>query len=450
MIILVLGGVRSGKSEAAERLAGTGPVTYIATGAAVDAESNDRVARHRARRPSTWRTLEETDAVPDALRSTVGTVLLDALGSWLANDIEGADIDDLVAALQGRNGDTVVVSDEVGLGVHPLTALGRRFADRLGEANQQVAEVADRCLLAVAGRLVELPGSPGGQIQQIETGAPATSAVPLTGTTTHAAGRSRASGLGEAISFLTSVGRRAGAPPSAAAVAWFPAVGAGEGLALGGLWAIATRLLPPIPAGAVVTALDLALTGGLHLDGLADSADGLLPALSPQRRLAAMADPAIGAFGAAAVALVVTTRAVALGAFPRPRPLLLACLWSASRASMVLAMRHLPYARPGGIVSAFLDDRDAAPPWRDAATVLLPAAVAGTGRLAPLVGATCSAGAVHLLARRRIGGFTGDTLGAAGILAETVGLLAALAAARPRSSRPIPRRRPWPSRKTVR
>ncbi|MGH9022169.1 MAG: bifunctional adenosylcobinamide kinase/adenosylcobinamide-phosphate guanylyltransferase [Acidimicrobiia bacterium] len=441
MITLVLGGVRSGKSEAAERLAGTGPVTYIATGAAVDAESHDRIARHRARRPSTWSTLEETDAVPDALRSTVGTVLLDALGSWLAHDVEGADIDDLVAALKGRDGDTVVVSDEVGLGVHPLTALGRRFADRLGEANQRVAEVADRCLLAVAGRLVELPGPSGGRIED-----PAKPAVPLAVAASRTPGKSQG-GLREAISFLTAVGRRAGGPPSAAAVAWFPAVGAGAGLALGGLWAIVARLLPPIPAGAVVTAFDLALTGGLHLDGLADSADGLLPALSPERRLGAMADPAIGAFGAAAVALVVTTRAVALGSFPRPRPLLLATLWSASRASMVLAMRRLPYARPGGIVSAFLDHREVAPPWRDAALVLIPAALAGRSGLAPLVGATCSAGAVHLLARRRIGGFTGDTLGAAGILAETAGLLAALAATRPRASRPISRRQSLPAGK---
>lgn len=444
MIILVLGGVRSGKSEAAERLAGPGPVTYLATGVAVDAESSDRIARHRARRPPTWTTVEETRTVPDVLRSTGGTMVLDALGSWLANDVEGADVDDLVRALTSRRGDTVVVSDEVGLGVHPLTALGRRFADRLGEANQAVARASDRCLLAVAGRLVELPGSPGVQTRPADVeilpapGIPAAgvSERPVTATT----------GLAEAISFLTSVGRATGVPPSSAALSWFPAVGAGAGLALGCLWALAARLLPPIPAGAVITALDLALTGGLHLDGLADAADGLLPALSPERRLAAMSDPAVGAFGAAAVALVVTTRAVALGSFPRPRPFLLASLWSASRASMALAVRNLPYARPGGVASAFLDQRVGATNlWREAAMVLLPAAVGGTGRLAALVGAASAAGAVHLLARRRIGGFTGDTLGAAGILAETVGLLAALGAGRPGSRQ----RRP-PKARTVR
>ena len=161
MITLVLGGVRSGKSEVAERLAGPGPGTYLATGliAPGDDDFADRVARHQARRPPSWVTVEEPRAVPGLLARLHGAVLLDALGTWIANEPR-ADIDGLVESLVTRRGDTVVVSEEVGLGVHPVTEVGRLFADRLGEANRRIAEVADRCILVVAGRVIDLP--PGG------------------------------------------------------------------------------------------------------------------------------------------------------------------------------------------------------------------------------------------------------------------------------------------------
>lgn len=144
MITLVLGGVRSGKSEVAERLAGTGAVTYVATGVVADGDFAVRVARHRERRPATWSTVEEPRDVPETLLRVEGTVLLDALGTWVANHFESGvdpDIDDLVRALTTRSGDTVVVSEEVGLGVHPVTDVGRRFADVLGEVNRSESVV---------------------------------------------------------------------------------------------------------------------------------------------------------------------------------------------------------------------------------------------------------------------------------------------------------------------
>ncbi|MDQ1438705.1 MAG: adenosylcobinamide kinase / adenosylcobinamide-phosphate guanylyltransferase [Acidimicrobiaceae bacterium] len=166
MIVLVLGGTRSGKSEVAERLASTlpQPVTYVATGAPVDDEMAARIAAHKLRRPVEWSTVEvaantasAASTLPDALRRLQGTVLVDALGTWLAGlDDFAADEADVAAALQGRDGDAVVVSDEVGLGVHPSTEVGRRFRDRLGEVNRSVADVADRVLLVVAGRTLEL------------------------------------------------------------------------------------------------------------------------------------------------------------------------------------------------------------------------------------------------------------------------------------------------------
>jgi adenosyl cobinamide kinase/adenosyl cobinamide phosphate guanylyltransferase len=168
VITLVLGGTRSGKSEVAERLlaAGGGPVTYLATGCAPpgDADMAARIARHRARRPAGWTTVEVGPGadMPAVLAGLAGDVLVDSLGTWVAGR-EGPTVDGaaLCAALAGRAGDTVVVSEEVGLGVHPATEVGRRFADALGTLNRTVAEAADRVLLVVAGRVLPLDPAPG-------------------------------------------------------------------------------------------------------------------------------------------------------------------------------------------------------------------------------------------------------------------------------------------------
>jgi len=160
VITLVLGGARSGKSAVAERLATTNgdSVTYIATGIVTDDDMAARVALHRARRPESWSTVEATgDDLPRALAATTGTVLVDSLGTWVASHLDFAvDSRPLCEAMRVRRGHTIVVSDEVGLGVHPSTAVGRRFRDALGDANQAVAAIADRVLLVVAGRVLPL------------------------------------------------------------------------------------------------------------------------------------------------------------------------------------------------------------------------------------------------------------------------------------------------------
>jgi adenosyl cobinamide kinase/adenosyl cobinamide phosphate guanylyltransferase len=163
-VVLVLGGARSGKSAVAERLAaGLGTdVTYLATARVDpgDAEHVARIARHRARRPATWQTIEcpEPGQLPAALAAADGVVLVDSLGTWVANH-PGLDVDPapLLAALSSRAAATIVVSDEVGLAVHPETAAGRRFVDAIGELNQAVAGVAGRVVLVVAGRVLDLP-----------------------------------------------------------------------------------------------------------------------------------------------------------------------------------------------------------------------------------------------------------------------------------------------------
>jgi len=171
-ITLVLGGARSGKSELAERLAlalGTA-ITYVATGP--DAEGDDewaeRVRRHRARRDPRWRTVETGPGgqLGETLRSIEGPALVDSLGTWVAGHLDSMVSEDehrslLDALLERRSNGatTIVVSEEVGLGVHPSTAAGRHFRDALGSLNCAVSEIADAAFLVVAGRVLALTQS---------------------------------------------------------------------------------------------------------------------------------------------------------------------------------------------------------------------------------------------------------------------------------------------------
>jgi adenosylcobinamide kinase / adenosylcobinamide-phosphate guanylyltransferase len=166
--VLVLGGIRSGKSEWAETLmaASVGterPVRYLATGAVADDDAwAARVDAHRARRPLHWSTLETTDVATQLRSGGAGPVLVDDIGGWLAAAMDRAnawnggaasvEIDDLVDAVAEFGEELVLVSPEVGLTVVPETAAGRSFADELGTLNQRLAVLCDRVVLVVAGQ----------------------------------------------------------------------------------------------------------------------------------------------------------------------------------------------------------------------------------------------------------------------------------------------------------
>lgn len=229
-----------------------------------------------------------------------------------------------------------------------------------------------------------------------------------------------------ALAFLTLAG--SGQSPDARTLRWFPVVGALIGLVVGGAWWGADRVLPPLLAAAVVVVVDLVLTGMLHLDGVADSADGLLPHLDRERRLAVMAEPTTGAFAVTAVAGVLLLRTAALASRPADVGLLVA-IWAASRSVMAGVATTRPYARPGGLASSFLGDRMApvlAAAGIAAATVLAGVA-AGRAGVGAIVGLVLVSIAIVALAQRRLGGFTGDVLGAVGVLGETVALVVAAA-----------------------
>jgi adenosylcobinamide-GDP ribazoletransferase len=199
--------------------------------------------------------------------------------------------------------------------------------------------------------------------------------------------------------------------------AWFPLAGAVIGLVVGGAWWGSAELFPPLVAAGIALAADVAVTGALHIDGLADSADGLVPHLDgPDRRRAVMAAPDVGAFGIAAVAVALVLRWSAFASM-EPDVLLVVAVWCASRSCMAIALGRGPYVG-GGLGSAFTG-APIAP-----AVVGLVAAVA----LAPAAAAVgVGAAAVVAVARRRLGGVTGDVLGAAGVLGETLALVIATA-----------------------
>lgn len=161
---LVLGGARSGKSRLAERLAtdSTRPVTYIATATVRDdSEMQARIARHRARRPSVWQTVEEPLALAASLREhsqADRTVIVDCLTLWLSNllcaDDEArlcAEREALIGTLPTLAGRVLLVANETGLGVVPMGALSRRFVDESGDLHRRLAEVCDQVIFTVAG-----------------------------------------------------------------------------------------------------------------------------------------------------------------------------------------------------------------------------------------------------------------------------------------------------------
>ncbi len=162
----VLGGARSGKSGYAEMLVTRlpAPWVYIATAQAFDNEMRARIAEHRERRAAGWRTTEAPIDLPAALRDAGNApVLVDCLTLWLTNLLLGnADLEAAAATLDAaldRVAPTVLVSNEVGLGIVPDNALARRFRDEAGRLHQRIAARAGRVVFMVAGLPLFVKGS---------------------------------------------------------------------------------------------------------------------------------------------------------------------------------------------------------------------------------------------------------------------------------------------------
>ena len=164
MRTLVLGGIRSGKSDWAETaISGQTAVRYIATGPSSDSDESwaARVAAHRARRPHGWTTVETTDLAAELRNHPDIATLVDDLGGWLTDTLDRAgwqspppavEVDELLAAVGDFTAPLLLVSPEVGMSVVPATTAGRRFADELGALNRRLAAVCERVVLVVAGQ----------------------------------------------------------------------------------------------------------------------------------------------------------------------------------------------------------------------------------------------------------------------------------------------------------
>lgn len=210
----------------------------------------------------------------------------------------------------------------------------------------------------------------------------------------------------------------------------FPLVGAGIGLGAGLVFVLAHAVLPPLAAALLAVLAGVLLTGALHEDGLADTADGMGARGGRDQRLEVMRDSRSGAYGVLALVFSIGLRAAALAAAPSALAglgaLVAAAAWS--RALIPASMQIMPPARADGLgAGAGQPDATIA---ATAAMLGIALALAGLGLAAPLavLAALAAAWGVVVLARRMLGGFTGDVLGAIQQMAEAAVLLAAAGA----------------------
>jgi adenosylcobinamide kinase/adenosylcobinamide-phosphate guanylyltransferase len=171
-LVLILGGVRSGKSRYAQQIAESfGRVTFLATAQQRDDEEmRQKIARHRAERPATWLTIEEPLKLANVIRTAApdsDAILIDCITLFASNLLEAHPKDNhaaedeiaaLLEVLASPPCTILLVSNEVGSGVVPAFSLGRRFRDLLGEINQRIAAQADTVILMVAGLPLHLKG----------------------------------------------------------------------------------------------------------------------------------------------------------------------------------------------------------------------------------------------------------------------------------------------------
>jgi adenosylcobinamide-GDP ribazoletransferase len=214
-------------------------------------------------------------------------------------------------------------------------------------------------------------------------------------------------------------------------VPWFPVVGVGVGLVVGGVYAGGSELLPPLPAAGVAVVAGICLTGAFHEDGLGDTADAFAGGWDRDSTVRILEDPRLGTFGALAVAASLLLRVVAVAALaPGAALAALPAAHALSRAAAVGAMTTFPAAADTGLGASYalaLSRRRAL--MGVAAGLAVALALLGVNAIWAAAATALAAFLLGRLAVRRIGGVTGDVLGAVEQLGEILVLLAAVAAA---------------------
>ncbi len=230
-----------------------------------------------------------------------------------------------------------------------------------------------------------------------------------------------------ALQFLTRIPVRLRSAPSlAAAVVWFPTVGALIGAAVGGVAAGAWHLVAPVVASGLGVITGLLITGAFHEDGLADVADAFGGGWTVELRPEILKDPRHGTYGVAALCASIVIRVLALGSMPGPAAMFAASVaaHAMARGTAVVLMAAVPLSTHQGLGA----DYGRSTTWRTATIAGCSAvaiAVLSVGWwIGPLVLACAvSAVAVGWLARRKIGGISGDVLGACEQVAECAALI---------------------------
>lgn len=209
---------------------------------------------------------------------------------------------------------------------------------------------------------------------------------------------------------------------SGRAAGWYPLVGLVIGLLVAGVHRLSGLFLPPLVTGALVLLAWVALTGGLHLDGLADCADGLLYPGAPEKRLEIMKDPRLGAFGGMGLGLALLLKFAALALFP-PAALPALPLTASLARWCILPAGLIPSARPGGMAADFAAGlRKNSLFWGGLLPLGLTLLLGWRGWLTAALGLLTALG-VLTLAKKRLGGVTGDVFGLLVEVVEIVGLL---------------------------
>ena len=233
--------------------------------------------------------------------------------------------------------------------------------------------------------------------------------------------------LRAAVSFLTvlPVANADGGPGERLGRAYFPAIGALIGLVAGGTFALLSSLTAPLLAASCAIAVHSILTGAIHLDGLADCADGLLGGGDSARRLEVMRDPRLGSFGVTAIVIVLLLEVAAISSMSPARGLAaLVIAGGVSRLATLWVIALVPYVRASGLGVAVWDARHRlADLVFGSASALLVCAIDWRRAAVALPFVALSAVAVAMLARRRVGGATGDVYGATSELCQLATLL---------------------------
>lgn len=233
-----------------------------------------------------------------------------------------------------------------------------------------------------------------------------------------------------AMAFLTviPVATAEGASGERLGRAYFPAVGAVLGLVAGAGFALADAVTSPLLAAVAATGILAVLTGALHLDGLADAADGLFGGGDVTRRLEVMRDSRVGSFGLVAVALVLLGDVAALASMSPPRAMVALVIAGAiSRWTLLLVIAAVPYVRQAGLGVAAGGSHRLFDVVLGSAIVVIVCLLDWRRALAAALVALLIAAVVTIIARRRIGGATGDVYGATAELSQ-LGALVVFAA----------------------